>query len=403
MQSSLSDPNNHVPEVTPDDVWGDPAGLQSASNGLGTVLPPKRPRDGAPSSSSKDSEGIRIGETMGMRPSEEPEARLEVQEIDGTVVRLDPEEPPAPRVPRHFTFQERPAKVRVDPLQRGESRDWGLSRKPSVRWILGTGVGVVTVVVVAMMLLPLINQSNAARPRQGDSVMVVDTTDDVKGSEALNAMLSRQEEAEQLFRKFASAAIVDDVLPLLRDQAKVAPLLRQSGWNARVSKDWVPPDTTTWNVYDVDGAPYGVLEGNLPDYTRFSAYFLLEENQLHLDWKATTRHCTAAYDELARSSGNPGEIRAMIEPCGYYTAAYPEADYRSYQFASPDGEITIWCYTRKGDAADLSLGRLFQDGAILKSSSEPRKVTLRLQRGPAESFPNQWQVAEVLNTDWIIP
>lgn len=404
MPTSLSDPNNHVPEVTPDDVWGDPAGLQAASNGLVTVLPAKRSKmDSSSPTVGADSAGIRIGGAAVARPIEEKESRLEVQEIDGTVVRLAPEEPSAPKMPRNFTFQERPAKARVDPMQRGESRDWGLGRRHSVRWIIGTGVGVATLVVLAMMLLPLVNQSNAARPRQGDNALVLDTTDEVKGAEALNAMLSRQPEAEQLFRKFASAAIVDDVLPLLRDPDQAEPLIRKRGWKALVPKEWVPPETTTWSVYDVEGIPYGVLAGTLPDYTQFNAYFLLKDDHLHLDWKATTSYGTAAFEELAKGGGDPVEIRAMIAPCGYFTATYPEAEYQSYQFVSTESDSVVWCYTRKGGEADRALAAVFQDGAILKSTPEPRKVTLRLKRGPADSFPNQWLVDEIINTDWIIP
>ncbi len=402
MESSLFDPNNHVPEATQDDVWGDPVGLQAASNGVVTVLPPKRSKlENQAPSSGKEIEGIRIGETSGRLPAEETEGRLEVQEIDGTVVRLAPEEPSAPKVPRQIKFLERPVKAPVDPYRRGESKDWGFARKQSIRWIVGTGVGVISLVVFSMMLLPMINQSNAARP--AENALVLDTADEIKGAEALNAMLSRQPEAEQVFRKFAAASIARDVLPLLRDVDQVQPLVLQGDWKPLVSRDWVPSDDTTWSVFDMDGSPYGVLEGTLPDFSTFSAYFLLSENHLQLDWKATTRHGTASMTELARGQGNPAEIRAKISPCGYFTAAYPEADYQSYQFVSSDDETSIWCYTRKGGEADHALAKLFQNGAILQSSLEPRKVTLRLERGGADSFPNQWLVSEVLGDDWIIP
>ena len=402
MESSLFDPNNHVPEVTQDDVWGDPAGLQAGSNGIVTVLPPKRSKLETQSPApGKEIGGIRIGETSGRLPAEETEGRLEVQEIDGTVVRLAPEEPSAPKVPRQFKFLERPVKAPVDPYRRGESKDWGFARKQSIRWIVGTGVGVASLVVFSMMLLPMINQSNAARP--AENALVLDAADDIKGAEALNAMLSRQPEAEQVFRKFASAAIARDVLPLLRDADQVGPLLAQGEWKPMVPRDWVPPEETTWSVFDMDGHPYGVLEGTLADYSGFSAYFLLSEDHLHLDWKATTRYGTATMEELARGQGNPAEVRAKIAPCGYFTAAYPEADYQSYQFISSDSETSIWCYTRKGGEADHALAKLFQNGAILQSSLDPRKVTLRLERGPADAFPNQWLVSEVLGDDWIIP
>lgn len=401
MESSLSDPNNHVPEATPEDVWGDPAGLQAGSNGLVTVLPPKRSKLEAPApAAGREIEGIRIGETSARFPSDESAGGLEVQEIDGTVVRLAPEEPSAPKMPRHVQFHERPKKTEVDPYRRGEG-GWGRAHRHSVRWILGTSVGVAGLVVLALMLLPMINQSNAARP--GDQSLVLDSTDDIKGAEALNAMLSRQPEAEQVFRKYASATIVHDVLPLLREPDAVEPLLRQGEWKPLLPGDWVPPEDTTWSVFDMNGTPYGVLEGTLPDYSRFAAYFLISEGHLQLDWKATTSHGSATMAELYKGLGNPAEIRAKIAPCGYFNAAFPEADYQSYQFVSSDSETAIWCYTRKGSEADISLSKLFRGGIILENSQEPRKVTLRLERGPAGSFLNQWQVSEVISEDWITP
>lgn len=402
MDSSLIDPNNHVPEVTPDDVWGDPEGVRQGLHGSITILPPKRSKgENQASPASTETEGLRIEARPQRRQTDETEQKLEVQEIDGTVVRLDPEIPAAPRIPRQVAFHEKPPEVEVDPIRRGESREWGYSRMQSVRWIVGTGVGIASLVILAMMLLPLINKSNAAR--QGNYGLVLDPNEDVKGAEALNAMLSRQSEAEQVFRKFASASIVNDVLPVVRDRGTVEPLIRRDFRPSLVSKDWLPPDETTWSVFDLEGKAYGVLEGRLPDYSKFSAYLMLSEDQLHLDWKATTGYGTANFEELEKGQGNPAEIRAMISPSGYYTAAFPEADFRSYQCVSPDGVTAIWCYTRRGDAADVAIGKLFASGEIIQSSEAPRKVALRLERGPEDSLPNQWLIAGMLHKDWIIP
>ena len=402
MDPSLIDPNNHVPEVTPDDVWGDPEGVRQGLHGATTILPPKRSKgENQSSPASPDSEGLRIEARPQRRQTDETEQKLEVQEIDGSVVRLDPEIPTAPRIPRQITFHEKPPEVEVDPMRRGEGREWGRSRIHSVRWIVGTSVGVASIVVVAMMLLPLVNKSNAAR--QGQLGLVLDPDEDVKGAEALNAMLSRQPEAEQVFRKYASASIMNDILPLVRDREAVESLIRRSFRPSLVPKDWVPPDDTTWSVFDIEGKAYGVLEGRLPDYSKFSAYLMLSEDQLLLDWKATTGYGTATFEELAKSQGDPVEIRAMISQSGFYTAAFPEAEFRSYQFVSPDGGTAVWCYTRRGDAADAAIEKLFAGGEILKSSTEPQKVALRLERGPADSLPNQWLIAEMLHKDWIIP
>jgi hypothetical protein len=402
MENNLIDPNNHAPEVTPDDAWGDADGLHSHFDAAATVLPPKRykiePRAAGPP--EKAGAGLRIESRVQPRESDESAPRLEIQEFNLGVVRLDPEEPVAAKVPRQFTFHERPTREE-DPVRAGEGREWGRSRKQSVRWMIGTGLAVAALVVVSMMMLPLINKSNAARPNEGGPMMIPEDKD--TAMEALNAMLVLQPEAEQVFRKFTSALIAEDVVPLVRDAGTVGPLIQKTFQPGGVSKAWLPGDDTLWSVFEAGGVQYGILQGTLPDFTRFNAYLALSDGQLVLDWKATTGYGSATFDELVLSRGDPSEIRAIIAPSGFHTAAFPEADFQCYQFVSPDKEKSIWCYARRGERADAELSRLFHIGEIIQDGNEPQRVTLRLEHGPPGSLPNQWLIAELLQKDWLIP
>jgi hypothetical protein len=403
MDTNLIDPNNHAPEVTPDDEWGDADGLHANFDTAATVLPPRRQkiehRSAAPS--EKPEAGLRIESRIQPRESDESAPRLEVQEFNSSVVRLDPEEPASARVPRQFTFHERPNRKEDDPVRAGEGREWGRSRKQSFRWMIGTGIAVVALVVASMMMLPKINKPNAARPTDAGQATVPEARD--TATEALNAMLVLQQEAEQVFRKFASARIADDVLPLVRDAKTVEPLIRRNFRPVGVPKSWIPGDDTEWSVFDAGGVQYGILQGTLPDFSRFTAYLALINGQLVLDWKATTGFGSATFDELALNQGDPSEIRAVIAPSGFHTAAFPETDYQSYQLVSPDKEKSIWGYARRGERASAELSRLFYSGEIIQGGNQPQRVALRLERGPSGSLPNQWLIAEFLQKDWLIP
>lgn len=401
MDPNLIDPHNHAPEVAPDDVWGDAEGFQDSS----TALPPKRPKpEGAtPAPSARNNEGIRIETITPRRQTEDSPHKLEVKEFDGTVIRLDPVEDNGPaKVPRHVTFHEKPAESDGNDLKSGEASEWGQSRKQSIRWIIGTGVGVATLVIVALMLLPLVNKSNAARttPQEGLDAQTEQHSEDAT---PLSDLLTRQKEAELIFRTYASARIVDDFLPLIRDAKTLEPIIRAQQRPALANKAWDPTKSTKWNVSSNEGGPYGLLQGTLPDYSKFSAYLVLREGHLYLDWKATTAYGTATFDELSKNQGNPSEIRASISIADFYTIGYPEAEYHSYRLTAADDVQTIWCYTRRGDATDQVVEGLFQPGQILRSVSELQKVTLRLNRGPAGTLPNQWMIAELLHKDWINP
>jgi hypothetical protein len=397
MNPGLSDPHNHVPEVSPDDAWDDGECFRAGA----TVLPPKRSRSEESDRQSAD-DGLRIESNIRrVRPDDEG-GGLQIQEIDGSVVRLDPDAMETPeRVPRQVSFHERPAAAGIDPAVRNEST-WGVGKNQSLRWIVGTSLGVATVIVIALVLLPSINKSNAARPDQGIG-LVIDPKENVREFDALNAMVARQPEAEKLFGSYANAMIAGDVLPLVHAAKDVEPLIRASHRLLDVPRGWRPTAGLSWVTAGEGLKLYGILEGSMPDFSRFRAYMVVSGDALLIDWKATTAYSTATFDELLAGTGNPSEIRALIAPNGYYSAAFPETEYRSFQLASSDGGEAVWCYTRRGDPADGQIAAIFREGDILEVSSEPTRVTLRLERGPEGAAPNQWLIAEMLHKDWLMP
>lgn len=397
MNPGLSDPHNHVPEVSPDDAWDDGECFRAGT----TVLPPKRARSAESERQSAD-EGLRIESNIRRVQSDGETTGLVVQEIDGSVVRLDPDAMETPeRVPRQISFRERPVAPEIDPAVRNESK-WGAGKTHSLRWIVGTGLGVATVIVIALVMLPSINQSNAARPDQGIG-LVIDPKEQVREFDALNAMVARQPEAEKLFGSYANAMIAEDVLPLVRDAQSVEPLIRSSHRPWDVPRGWRPDKGISWVTGGEGMNIHGVLEGSLPDFSPFRAYMVVADGALLIDWKATTAYGTATFAELLAGTGNPAEIRAFIAPTGFYSATFPEGEYRSFQLLSADGRDTIWCYTRRGDAADGQISGIFREGEILQASREPTRVTLRLARGPEGAAPNQWLIAEMLHKDWLMP
>jgi hypothetical protein len=405
MQPSLIPAHHHAPEVTPDDVWDDPDGWDRAAQTSVTVLPPIKTKTESTSlaPTGNDVEGLRIGAERPRRQAEDGASQLEVQEITGNVVRLAPEVSAIPKVPRQIRIQEGAPTNSLKRPPQGEGKEWGRARNQSVRWIFGTSLAVAAVVIVALMLLPLVNRTNAARPRPGQDGLVLAQDEKIEGLASLNDLLPRQLEAEEIFRNYASASVVDDVLPWMRDAGAVEPLIRASHPCALVSKEWLPPEDTSWNVFDNDGHPFGLLAGNLPNFSKFSAYLVLSQNQLQLDWKATTGYGTATFEDLERNQGDPTEIRAKILPSGFFTATFPEVEFQSYQLVAPDDGKAIWCYARRGDTAERILDKLFMVGEILQSTAEPKKVTVRLEPGPAGALPNQWLITEMLHKDWVTP
>lgn len=405
MDPILFDPNNHAPEVMPGDMWDDDVAVCPASARPGAMLPPKKPRPAASAAAAADRHPLagKLGGGAPLRSADDPDARLEVLEITGQVMRLDPADSAVAKVPRQICYQPGPAGNRVSSPAPDEHKEWGRTRPSSIRWIIGTALGVAAVVIVALMVLPLINDSDAARPRPGDGGLVLEPEEKIEGLAPINDLLMRQAEASSLFQVFLSAGTVAELLPSVRDEASVAPLIQARARPARVAKDWHPPEDTTWKVVANEGHPFGLLEGHLPDFSRFRAYAVIAENRLRLDWKATTGYGTATFDELAHQQGDPTEIRGQIRADGFFTAAYPEAEFQSYQLIAPDDSQALWCYIRRGEPLAMTLAELCAGGEIRNGGPAPIQVTVRLGHGPAGSLPTQWLITEMLHKEWINP
>ena len=408
MNPLLIDPNNHAPEVTPDDGWDDAEGFVRDHTGEATVLPPRRTlseRTGSTPTASAENNlsGLRIESNIARKDAQDGIPRLEVQEISGNVIRLEQTEPAPPKVPRHVVFHEKAPDERQDGKLQGEGREWGRSQKQSIRWVLGTGIGVTLLVILSLVMLPLINKSNAARPATDEQSLKVVNEEAIQGMDALNLMVAKQPEAEQIFRAYLKATVSDEILPLIRKADAMRETVRKNWHPVTIPDNWTPPQDTTWKVFKTDGYPCGQLEGTLPDFSKFSAYFMMEGNRLELDWKATTAFGTATFAELSTNQAAADEIRGLILPADFYTTTWPEEVYQSYRLCSPSDETAIWCYARRSDVVANQIAGHFQRGDILQEDHSDKRITVRLGRGPESATPNQWLIEEMLHIEWITP
>lgn len=399
MRNRQFDPSHNVPEDSPDRVLEGPQEGRQV-NRPPVSLPPRRTSAESRKGKADPEIGLRIDSTLSR--SDSPQ-RLEVTEHGGAAVRLDQAEKAPARVEVRYTFHEKPVLENSGKTSAGEGRDWGMVQRHPVRWILGMG-GVVTVLIVAVfLLLPLINSTNAPTTDPNAWVLTVEEEQKVEGMEALDQLLAQLPEALQIFRAYAQATLVDDVVPLIKNGKAMEETLRRHWEPLRMPSSWTPDADSAWSVQELSGQFYGVLEGELLEHQKFAAYFTRRDGRLVMDWKATVAFGTASFTQLAEGKGDASEIRGEVSAADYYNAAWPEDQYRSFRLTSPGREASIWCYVRIGDAAEAAFAPLFNRGEILGEALSSLKITLRLIRGAPESLPNQWLIGEVLHTEWATP
>jgi hypothetical protein len=418
MSPVFTDPNNHAPAVTADDGWGDVEGYLTGQLAVEEMvedseeesppmlplaeLPPKRTKEPPFNLVAPPKEiGLRIEPQIHRHSQEEIDPSIMVEDLDRSILRLAPEMPNVQKAPRQIAFQERPSRTKGDRRLRGESNEWGIASRSSMRWIVGGFVSIAGIVIISLGVLPMINEANASRPPQKE--LVVEKDDISEEIVGLNEMFTRKSEATQIFMKFVSAKSVDEFLPWVRNRAKEEELIRSKPWLPLAPPDWTPSGDFNWQAYQENGQPIGILESPLPYSTCPAFYFVMTDGKLQLDWKASTGYGTAGFTELAKGVGDGSEIRAIISKSDFYTNVFPETAYKSYQLFSPEEEVSIWVYSRRGEPADSELGRLLDKGAIIDEAPDRIKLTLRLGRSVDGSLPNQWLVEEILHNDWIHP
>lgn len=406
MTTHMDDPKNHAPEVSSSDAWENPPAkhpLECAADPV--VLPLPRAKNAFtalrnPSFGYQDP-GFHIT-PLPPKATESPDD-LDVRKLEGNVVRLENAVFSQTKIPRQATFTPSPEAIAEISHSQAEEHKWGHATKRPIRWIITGGLGVIVLVVFALMMLPTINELNAVQPGLSQVGLVIDSAENIGKIENLNEWLARRPEAMQLFRFFATAMTVDETLPIIRDSQQIQELVRKNRPQPFAPQNWSPPPSSTWIAFEAGNRICGVLEGTLPDYSKFRAYMVTSGNDLVLDWKATTGYSSASFDELVTGHGNSTEIRALISPSGYYNHIFTEADYQSYQLVPPDGQQSIWCYARRGGPAHSELEKLFFEGVILKPDELAYRVTVHLARGPKDTLPNQWVLEELLHHEWVNP
>lgn len=402
MNQSLVDPNNHVPEVAPGDGWDDADGFDSAELPNPIMLPPRRSQGERAASVPVDPSamGFRIEPNVARIELGETVSKLEILEIGAGIVRLEQSDSTPEKVPRHVVFHELQPKELAANARNLEGREWGSANRMSIPWAVGIGTGITALVIGVLMLLPMINKSNAARATSADRDLKVVNDVKVVGMETVTAMLKGQPEAVQIFTRYAQATIADDVIPLLLEGAANRDLLHKNWKPLNLPKDWSPPAETNWEVNQGLKSATGTLNISLPDFSEFKAVFVYLNNRLFIDWKASTAYGTATFDELSKATGDASEVRGVLAPSNFYTIAWPEELYQSYQLLDSTGTKSIWCYAHRTDKVGDDCEKLFKSGEIIANYQSAAEVIVRLKRGPVDTLQNQWEIAEILHKGW---
>ncbi|NJR42850.1 MAG: hypothetical protein HC767_09500 [Akkermansiaceae bacterium] len=227
---------------------------------------------------------------------EDPALRLEIQEINGSTMRLEEAIPSPEKVPRVVVFREKGTRVKNPKSDQAADETWGKSKKQSLRWMLYNGGGVIALVVLMIALLPLVRSIQRPTPKLKEVKLQIDTKTENEENElgAMSFFIGKEKEAMGLLDRYLHASSIDDVIPLVVDGESQREII---GRHWKPLKDLqshqLKPDESL-EVYHVDDAAYGILRATLPDQSIYIAYFAKLGDRLLLDWKASSKYSSAS-------------------------------------------------------------------------------------------------------------
>jgi len=404
-------PADPVSETSPpppliEGEWDDPVLWEEDPEAGRLVLPPKReaaPTDAAPiRNRSRVEMGLQIGVKLRAgrngAPDDEPAPTGELE-----VIKL---ECPSADLPfqANLTIAP-PVEAPAEPPRTlgkpsEESPDWGGKTRHSLRWLVGSGLG-----VAALLVLALVTQERWLKEQPEDSPQMIGLVDEdpLEEIEGFEIDGTSEVQSRALLATIAKARQVEEILPLIRQPEVIAAKVRLDwqAWNT--PPDWEVPTEAVWHTGHEKGRGFGILVGTTPDFKAFRAYFVREQGVLKLDWEATRGLGDASFEMLERGSGLGGTVRAYVKTDSFFTAVYPETDYRSFKLVAPDREAVVWGYAKRGGQADEAISALFSTGMLLEGEKSELPMTLRLGPPPAGSQKNQWLILEMLHNEWVSP
>jgi hypothetical protein len=342
---------------------------------------------GTPSTATATEEGIEIGlhigggrsrQTAPADPHDAPVHRLETP--DAVPSRLKATSDVGPAVPR-------------------VSRR-GRKRHGTKHWTLWMAAGSCLLAVVAV--IAKLAGHSAPPPEPAPETAAPLPSDPVaKEREYLFANFGPlSSEAEQLLERYASAKTAGEALPLIRKSSELADRFASAWqpWGRLASQAPVEPA-----VDETSSQPAIVIRGRKEDMEAFQYYFVRESGKLLIDWEASEGRgdCTIA-DLQSGARATDAIVRANISPATFFTPAFPESAFRSYQLADISGENVVWAFAPVDSEAVRFLKRNLNEESLLLSSGAAAGVTLKVTRQPAEAA-NLFLITEILHNGWVSP
>ncbi|MCW1884055.1 hypothetical protein OKA04_04895 [Luteolibacter flavescens] len=344
-----------------------------------------RPR---PEPAMEPEQGIRIGMGPSVRRT--------------TAESLEFERPREAQIHRLETDEESQAPVQARAMSEMEPAapyvpETVVKQRNLAAWTVGMGIGTVALAVLAVLAM----KKDAAPQEDVPSIFVTEDSFGESKTYFLENMPALTREAEALLKKYTEAKSPEEVLPLVRDAARVTDRLKDL-WKPMALISTTQPVEAL--LSESEDRPALVLRGVTTDFLPFEMAFIRDDGRLKIDWEASNGIGDVQLSELRKSQAivKSTKVRVVVQPGNFYTTEFPETDYRSYQLVDAAKEEFVWAFVRRSSSAAAVLEREFNESSVLMEKSAGFSATLRIS-GPLSQGVHFFEITEMLHKGWVSP
>jgi hypothetical protein len=200
--------------------------------------------------------------------------------------------------------------------------------------------------------------------------------------------------AEPLARQFLNATSIDDLLPLLREPARVEPRLRAYYHDDRIIPDGLNIFNTRGNV-ERQGSFLSINIQTDSSGEKIMSFFNAEDG-LKIDWESWVGWSAMPWqDFLTKKPSSPTLFRVTLRKVDYYNFGFSdEGKWRSYRLDSPDGLHMLYGYVERGSLTDSMIH--------LPPEFNTTRLTLMLSFPEEPGSGNQVRIDRLATDGWLI-
>ena len=214
------------------------------------------------------------------------------------------------------------------------------------------------------------------------------------------------EDAMKILERCNEASVPADLSEVLRDGERTLTKMKASaktGWELPFFLD--DPREIKWEYGEAGDTGYMWISGRRADHSPFRAYFVKTDEGLKLDWDATVAWCQVPVNDLVvRAPKRATLMRVWLGKQPDYDAEIGRGSlYSWYLVLGEDKEHFVWAYAPAGSRTDLEIKGLLNYGRIIMARKNEVRVTMRLVKPTLGFRDNEFEIAELLTAEWVMP